>query len=81
MLTVVTLNHPSGTVVVTCDALGRDAVVPSNVLLAGCRNVSADGLASVRVWSVPAAWVVTYATGHAADPVLAPTESDGIAHG
>lgn len=81
MLTVVTLNHPSGTIVVTCDALAKDNIVASNVLLAGCRNVSADGLAAVRVWSVPASWVVTYATGYAADPVLAPTESSDIAHG
>lgn len=83
MLTVVTINTPSGILNVTCDALGRDSIVPSNVVLAGCRGVEADGLTGVRVWSVPAAWVVSYAQGHAADPVLtaAVAPSDGVAHG
>jgi hypothetical protein len=85
MLTVVTLTSPSGTLTVVCDALARDNLVPQNVVLAGCREVVAEGLTSVRVWSVPAAWVTSYVMGHAADPALVPPpaapESDGVAHG
>jgi hypothetical protein len=83
MLTVVTLTSPSGTLTVVCDTVARDNIVPQNVLLAGCREVVADGLTRVRVWSVPAAWVASYAMGYPADHALAPAapESEGVAHG
>ena len=65
MTTLVTLFMGGTVLRVECDALERDSMVPQNLVLTGCRNMTEGGLA-VRTLSVPAAAVLTYATAEAA---------------
>jgi hypothetical protein len=63
MTTLVTLKHEQTVVLVECDGLSRDTTVSGNVVMTGCRKISADGLDHVEVWSVPEDWVVSYICG------------------
>ena len=63
MTTLVTLKHEQTVVLVECDGLSRDSTISGNVVMTGCRKISADGLDHVEVWSVPEDWVVSYIRG------------------
>ena len=63
MTTLVTLTVNQAVVLVECDGLSRDLAVPTNILMVGCKRVTADGLTDVKMWSVPASWVISYVCG------------------
>ncbi len=81
MTTIVVLNISGTMIRVECDGLARDAVLPKNIVLTGCRELDTearDGTAlDTKLWSVPETVVLSYAMGRVATP--APVEAPAAA--
>lgn len=77
MTTIVVLNISGTMIRVECDGLARDAVLPKNVVLTGCKELDTearDGTAlDTKLWSVPESVILSYAMGRIATP--APVEA------